>query len=178
MKRKKKRRTCVKNVAEKKTHTLFMSHFNFYEYIRTKQKLPWGELLPTAEVCLKDMEQGLLPTCVRDNDGRYLWSALCMSVEQWIRLCNLGPPPSLLWVPQSYIVFTLSGFYLRPETNPETIAALGEIEYLWQDLDAAEAFLHSTVFPSRPKAWIAAEVQRRRQWMGGLRRAWLAVVTK
>lgn len=55
---------------------------------------------------------------------------------------------------------------------------LCDMEYLWQDLDAVEAwmeFMKSRMYLIHIQ-WVAEEVDRRRQWFAGLCRAWLAAV--
>lgn len=67
---------------------------------------------------------------------------------------------------------------------PTTIDTLGRIDYLWQDLDAVDAWIKrektsrvSTDIPDIPRMyWVQAEVDRRRQWLAGLRVAWLRAV--
>jgi hypothetical protein len=59
--------------------------------------------------------------------------------------------------------------------DPVAIAALTQIEFLWQDLDAVQAWMKSPAagcFDVEVE-WITAEMGRRQEWLTGLRRAWL-----
>jgi hypothetical protein len=58
--------------------------------------------------------------------------------------------------------------------DPDAIATLVQIEYLWTDLNAVDKFCH--LHFRRTVAWIADEVNQRRRWAAGLARAWLAAV--
>jgi hypothetical protein len=89
---------------------------------------------------------------------------------------QLSLPPSLLWTLQTRLRWTLrQDGSCSVAKVPEAVAPLSQIEFLWQDLDAVDAWVNC-MRPDYDVEWVAAEVVRRRQWMTGLRRAWLLAV--
>ena len=128
------------------------------------------------------MERGALPVCASTNDG-YLWETFILSTSHWDRICNLRPTPvSHLWTMKSTILLRSRGCEDASLTadDPDAIAALVQIEYLWTDLDAVEDFCRKSFFDvgcsKKSIGWIIDEVSQRRQWATGLRRAWLVSV--
>jgi hypothetical protein len=101
-----------------------------------------------------------------------------LTPNQWSRVSALLQrqrlPASFLWRFKTCVRWTRrSAFeksYLVSE-DPFATVALTRIEFLWQDLDTVQAWLQDTRHDD--VEWVAAEVDRRRQWFTGLRRAWL-----
>jgi hypothetical protein len=108
------------------------------------------------------------------EDGWYLWEKIVLTVRQVDRVCALLQrhrlPPSLLWRKDTWIPL-----FTRSQTDllcyPVAMSALSHMEFLWQDLRAAEAWLGSAG-PQR----VQAEVDKRKGWLTSPRRAWLAAV--
>ena len=132
-----------------------------------------------ADLCIGAMERGALPVCVRSSRADYLWDECALNASEWDRICRLRPPVCDLWNVKSLIAFTRHWTGWR-NTNrvctslrPHTVAALVQIEYLWTDLEAVDRFLNTRSIKIQ---WIADEVDQRRRWAAGLRRAWLAAV--
>jgi len=134
-----------------------------------------------ADLCIYAMERGTLPVCVRSTREDYLWDECALRASEWDRICRLRPPVCDLWNVKSLIAFT--PYYTGPrDTNrvctslrPHTVAALVQIEYLWTDLEAVDRFVNFMNSDMKVQ-WIADEVNQRRRWAAGLRRAWLAAV--
>ncbi len=134
-----------------------------------------------VDACIHAMENGRLSVFAQEA-GLYLWEYFSFTVDQTARICALLQrqrlPSSLLWRP-----FTTLPLSVKPGRNmgpikvvkdPDTMSALSQIEFLWQDLDEVQAWLDDS--PHHLKLeWIAAEVDRRR-WLMNPRRAWLAAV--
>ena len=82
----------------------------------------------------------------------------------------------------SVAYYILSGRHIEFTcTNSATITAFSQMDYLWQDLDVVDAWIEreQTTRAARdiPRIhWVQAEVDRRRQWLTGLRAAWLRAV--
>jgi hypothetical protein len=140
-----------------------------------------------VNACMDAMEEGSLPVIAKQY-GYYLWEIYILTVDQWARLCALLQrnqcPPRLLWRLHTCVRWTMTDCFSFSkkkcivDDNPVAMAALSRIEFLWQDLDAVQAWIkwHAV---SRNVEWVvAAEVIRRRQWFIGLRRAWLVTVVK
>ena len=127
-----------------------------------------------SDWCIGAMERGTLPVCLKSSRERYLWDDYVLTTSQWDRICRLRPPLSDLWNINSLISFTsCRGSFRWTAEDPDTVATLVQIEYLWTDLEAVDRFLNTK---SIKVQWIADEVDQRRQWAAGLRRAWLAAV--
>ena len=137
-----------------------------------------------VNVCLDAMEEGTL-SLTAEQSGHCLWEIYILEVYQWARICALLQQrrlsPGLLWRPEKTWVY----FWVRPRIesgksffSEDSIAvtALTQIEFLWQDLDAVQAFLQNSRPHWKYVQWVAAEVARRRGWFSGLRRAWLLTV--
>ncbi len=144
------------------------------------------EYLATVDACVHAMEGGLLPVTSQQN-RLFLWDFHVLTMDQLARVCVLLQqhrlPVSLLWTPKMGVLFLIkmrtAVGYVYVYKDPDTISALSTMEFLWQDLEAAEAWI-----ADRKKRtaggltigvveWVTAEVDRRRQWSVGLRRAWL-----
>jgi hypothetical protein len=131
---------------------------------------------------LDAMEQGTLSVYVQDGNGRFLWEAMVFDVSQLRRLCRLKPEPRLLWRGASWIpIFSFLNFRGLHFSSflyqlPKVQTTLCEVEHLWADLDAVEAFLDASPYHycRDVQNWIVAEVMCRRNWQESLRRAWLA----
>ena len=124
----------------------------------------WDKLSPSASI--RDMEQGLLDVCTKDEYGYYLWSYFYLTPSEWTRLCALQPPVHLLWKKRSKILWT-AGTNTLVSYN-----TMANIEYLWQDLDAVKAYV--TSLGRFAPGWLSSELQRREAcWLTGLRRAWI-----
>jgi hypothetical protein len=138
-----------------------------------KKRLGKFTLLPFSgakcvEVCIAAMESGDLPVCSRNSNGDLLWSTYCLTIGDWIRICRLRPPLELVWAAQSKILFSCTGDF----ADAYDVAELRTIDYLWQDLQAVQAFAacHGHV------SWISQELALRVSWSKQLRRAWIAAV--
>ena len=135
-----------------------------------------------VDVCLHAMEEGTL-SVIAKACGYSLWEFFILSVDQWVRMCALMQhhrlPSRLCWALGTKLHWTMRGASAEVTwvfEDPVAVAALTRIEFLWQDLDAVQAYLY--IRSSHRVEWVGAEVDRRRQWFAGLRRAWvLAVIT-
>ena len=132
-----------------------------------------------VDVCMDAMEEGMLPVITKKG-GYYLWEYYILTVDQWVRMCALLQrnrlPSRLLWRWQTYVRWTKRSVLPKPclvSQDPDAMAVLLRIEFLWQDLDAVQAWLD---FGLPDVGWIEAQVDRRRQWMTGLCQAWLLAV--
>jgi hypothetical protein len=135
-----------------------------------------------VDVCLHAMEEGTLSVIAKA--WKYsLWEFCIMSVDQWVRMCALLQrhrlPSSLCWRVGTNLRLTRRAAVAEPILvfeDSDAIAALTRIEFLWQDLDAVQAYI---IIKSRTfdVEWVAAEVDRRRQWFAGLRRTWLLAIS-
>ena len=130
-----------------------------------------------VDVCLHAMEEAALPV-VAQHWGFYLWEYFTLTTDQWARLCALLQrqrlPASLLWRSINRMRWTKRSALEKPylvSEDPDAMAALSRIEFLWHDLDAVQAWLFK--YARFSVGWIVAEVCRRRQWSTGLRRQWL-----
>jgi hypothetical protein len=116
-----------------------------------------------VDVCLHAMEEGILSAIATERGHHFLWEYYILTTDQLARTCALLQrhrlPSSLLWTLQTRLHCTLH--------------ALTRIEFLWQDLDAVDVWVHFMRHRYCDVEWVAAEVARRRQWFTGLRRAWL-----
>jgi hypothetical protein len=137
-----------------------------------------------VDACMDAMEEGMLPVITKEG-GYYLWEYYILTVDQWVRMCALLQqnrlPSRLLWRWQTYVRWTKRSVLPKPclvSHVPDAMAALTRIEFLWQDLDAVQAYNISikSVTSTIDIEWIAVEVARRRQWFAGLRQAWLLAV--
>jgi hypothetical protein len=133
-----------------------------------------------VDVCLDAMEEGSLLVTITGYVS--LWEYYVLSVHQWARVCALLQrkrlPSRLVWGLQTFMCLTRRSPSERPSLvseDSDAIAALTRIEFLWQDLDAVQAYLNAHPHCEDMK-WVAAEVARRRQWFTGLRRAWLLAI--
>ena len=161
-----------------------MDVINFWSFAAQPKKgccLP-GVVVSVVDGCLHAMEEGRLSVIAQQN-GCWLWELYILTTDQWARLCALVQrhrlPPTLLWRLQSRVRWTRHPgcveTYLVSD-DLDAVAALSRIEFLWQDLGAVQAWLQLP--GDYGVEWVAAEVDRRRQWFTGLRRAWLlALVT-
>ena len=143
---------------------------SFYSFAATQKN--FTGTCTVVDVCLDAMEKGMLPV-VAKHCGYYLWEYFYLTTDQVARVCALLKqrrlPPCLLWIWGMYLV----------SQYPDAIAALTQIEFLWQDLDAVQAWMKSHAARCHLDVevkCVAAEVGRRRQWFSGLRRAWLLAV--
>ena len=125
-----------------------------------------------VDVCLHAMEEGRLPVIVKQC-RYYLWEYYILTVDQWVRICALLQQnrfsPCLLWRLQiTYVRWVRRTAFVG-------VAVLTGIEFLWQDLDAVQAYVDHLSPAARYDhvEWIVAELDRRRQWFTGLRRTWL-----
>jgi hypothetical protein len=123
-----------------------------------------------VEVCIAAMESGDLPVCSVNLAGKHLWSTYFLTPDDWIRICRLRPPLTLLWGRSSKIVFVWDGDF----ANAAHIAALRQIDYLWQDLEAVQAYAAFYGYV----LWLSKEVRNRALWRSSdeLRRAWMTAV--
>jgi hypothetical protein len=131
-----------------------------------------------ADWCVGAMERGTLPVCVRSSRGDCLWDECVLTTSQWDRICRLRPPLGDLWNKRSLIFATwgtTDDDCVFTAHAPDAITALIQIEYLWTDLDVVDEFVRA-LRDCPFLQWIADEVDQRRQWAAGLRRAWLAAV--
>ena len=160
-----------------------MNAFSFYDLV----KPPHGGCfhlvnLTTVDACIRAMEGGKLSVLAKQYGEWYLWETFALTVDQVKRTCALLQqkrlPPSLLWRPISSVPeltrSQTSFICLHVHNDPVVMSALSRIEFLWQDLQAVEAWLddhHHAVITQ----WVQAEVNRRR-WLTSPRRAWLAAV--
>ena len=142
------------------------------------------------DACIDAMEEGTLPVIAQGRKNQcYLWEMYILTVDQWARICALLQrhrlPPGLLWgrdSMHSVAYYILSGRHIEFTcTNSATITAFSQMDYLWQDLDVVDAWIEreQTTRAARdiPRIhWVQAEVDRRRQWLTGLRAAWLRAV--
>ena len=139
------------------------------------QLVPDSVKIGCVDWCIDAMERGALSVCFRNSDGYYLWENFVLSISHWVRLCRLRPPVCDLWGIKSTIELTRYDWGAKwTGDDPDAIATLVQMEYLWTDLDAVDKFCHLQL--RRRVAWIADEVNQRRRWAAGLRRAWLAAV--
>ena len=167
---------------------------SFFSFAETQKN--FTGTCTVVDVCLDAMEKGMLPV-VAEQRGYYLWEYFYLTTDQVARVCALLKrrrlPPCLLWTWGIHMPWTrryalTKPYYLVTE-DPVAIAAtlrrqvsegcLTQIEFLWQDLDAVQAWMKSPVAGCRLDVevkWVAAEVARRRQWFSGLRRTWLLAV--
>jgi len=135
-----------------------------------------------VDVCLHAMEEGTLSVIAKA--WKYsLWEFCIMSVDQWVRMCALLQrhrlPSSLCWRVGTNLRLTRRAAVAEPILvfeDSDAIAALTRIEFLWQDLDAVQAYVDDWSSSGHRVEWAAREVVRRRQWFTGLRRAWLWAV--
>ncbi len=121
-----------------------------------------------VDVCLDAMEKNDLYVCATENGFCRLWETYFLSRQQWLRLCRLlerkKKSNSILW--QSLL------FIQRSECESWI-----EIEYLWTDLEAAEMYLVQFEKRYHIKLKIlVCELERRKAWAAGTRRAWLTAV--
>ena len=135
-----------------------------------------------ADWCIGAMERGALPVCAKNSYGYYLWEHFILSTSHWVRICCLRPPACHLWTARSTIALKSFGGCASQLTSedPDAIAALVQIEYLWTDLDAVENYCRQRFqlrgyWRQKSIGWIVDEMERRR-WAAGLRRTWLAAV--
>ena len=160
--------------------TLDMDVFQFEHFARTEN----GSDIVNA--CMDAMEEGSLPVIAKEY-GYYLWEIYILTVDEWARLCALLQrnqcPPRLLWRLHTCVRWTMTDCFSFSkkkcivDDNPVAMSALPQIEFLWQDLDAVQAYINLKS-PTSHVGWVAAEVGRRRQWLTGLRRAWLLAVLR
>lgn len=142
-----------------------MEEVTFY-YFAERRKSFLGTPRSIVDICLDAMEENLL-SVVANQSGYYLWEYFTLTTDQLVRMCALLQrnrfPSSVLWR-------SSAGPYLV-STDP---VALSRIEFFWQDLDAVQAWIHTPApwWHDLEVEWVAAEVGRR-QWLTGLRRAWL-----
>ena len=114
-----------------------------------------------VDTCLQAMQEGVLDVCAQNGNGRYVWTCFGMTSGQLQRTCGLmqqaGVESSILWTSSfSYHEFR------------------GDIEYLWTDLKIVERFLMQVKILPMTRVCVVQELDRRRTWDAGLRRAWLA----
>jgi len=130
-----------------------------------------------VDVCLHAMKEGTLSLTANQWE-KYLWELYDLTTDQLARVCVLLQrqrlPASLLWRSINRMHWTkrsaLEKSHLVSE-DPDAMAALSRIEFLWHDLDAVQAWLFT--YARCSVGWIVAELDRRRQWFTGLRRQWL-----
>jgi hypothetical protein len=134
-----------------------------------------------VDVCLLAMEESAL-SVIAKAWGYSLWEFCILSVDQWVRMCALLQrhrlPSRLCWRLETNLRFTRRSAFTEPTwVFEDSVAesALTGIEFLWQDLDAVQAYI---IVKSRSFdiEWVAAELVRRRQWFAGLRRTWLLAI--
>ena len=154
-----------------------MAPLHFHSFAKTQKDYTGPDSV--VDVCLHAMEEGKLRVTVKQS-VYYLWEYFTLTTDQWGRLCALLQrqrlPPSFLWK-SAYVRYTKRTGSKDVDLIshcPDAVAALSQIEFLWQDLDAVNAWVHS-MRRGCDVEWVAAEVGRRRQWSIGLRRAWLLV---
>ncbi len=134
-----------------------------------------------TEAIVHAMEPNTMPVTSQTNDGYFLWEFFPLTMTAWLRIFKLmelhhASESHLLWTKYSNILFTQTstsnGGYHEVWKDPTAVSTLTQVEYLWRDLDAVQAFVD---FPGKPKRcdWVRAELCRRKQWLTGLRRAWL-----
>lgn len=142
-----------------------------------------GVFADITEAIVHAMEANTMSVTSRSNDGYFLWEFFPLTMTGWLRIFKLmelhHPSEShLLWTKSSGILFTQTstsnGGYHEVWKDPTAVSTLAQVEYLWRDLDAVQAFV-DVDFPGKPKRcdWVRAELCRRKQWLTGLRRAWL-----
>ena len=129
--------------------------------------------LAVISACINAMEGGLLPVTAQQN-GLFLRDGYILPPDKLARLCVLLQqhrlPASLLWKPKMGALFYFGGLDVAKAKD------LADIEFLWQDLEAVEAWIDDRtkgIITTGAFDWVTAEVDRRRQWSVGLRRAWL-----
>jgi hypothetical protein len=133
-----------------------------------------------VDACIHAMENGRLSVLCQEA-GLYLWEYFVFTVDQTARTCALLQrqrlPSSLLWSLgtslQSFVRPRPGMAIMQVAKDPVTMSALSQIDFLWQDLQAVEAWLHH--HHGVNTQWVQAEVDRR-QWLMNPRRAWLAAV--
>ena len=148
----------------------------FYQLVPDSERM---SLVACVDWCIGAMERGTLPVCLKSSRECYLWDDCVLTASQWDRICRLRPPLCELWNSNSFILLTPhAGVNQFTSRHPDAITALVQIEYLWTDLRAVDRFLNtrSNRIISMRVEWIADEVDQRRRWAAGLRRAWLAAV--
>ncbi len=116
------------------------------------------------DTCLSAMEDGELDVLSMNQDGYYFWEWFPLTPRQWEQICaalrRQGIASSFLWA-------------RLPQCKNNGLRA--GIEYLWEDLDGIEELVlsrHKGYDCSECK-WLKGELERRRAWVTGLRRAWL-----
>jgi hypothetical protein len=151
-----------------------MNGLTFYSFAQTSQGPP-----TIVDVCLDAMEKGMLPV-VAEQWGYCLWEYFTLTTDQWVRVCALLQrhrlPPRLLWRIKTRVHWTRWTASTRGclvSSDPDAVAALSRIEFLWQDLDAVHAWVNCRPYSCDSVEWVEGEVWRRRWWLTGLRRAWL-----
>jgi hypothetical protein len=159
-----------------------MDVVNFEHFARTERG--YTGTCGVVDVCMDAMEEGTL-SVIAKQWGYCLWEFFILTTDQWARACALLQrhrlPPSLLWE-LTYIRYIKRNAGSKEvdwvSQCPDAMAALLQIEFLWQDLDAVQAWLEKWLRGRLNVEWVGAEVARRRQWSTGLRRAWLLTAVK
>jgi hypothetical protein len=134
----------------------------FHDFTRERlDRIPLSDA-EIVDTCLQGMQEGVLDVCAQNSNGRYVWGCYGMSSDRWQRTCGLleraGVASSILWQSTSHF-----GYH----------EFMAHIEYLWTDLKAVERYLME-----RCENKIVKELDRRKAWDAGLRRAWLAACTQ
>ena len=156
----------------------------FWCFAQTEKEFT-GSVVSVVDVCLHAMVRGTLPVITKQMGYLFLWELFILTTDQWARTCALLQrhrlPPSLLWTLKTRVECTwrsISKETCMISEVPVAVTALSRIEFLWQDLDAVDAWLCSIFMRLGycDVEWVAAEVARRRQWFAGLCRTWLLAV--
>ena len=150
--------------------------FHFCSFAKTRKDYTGPHSV--EDVCLHAMEESVLPV-IASVWGLFLWEYFTLTTDQWVRVCALLQrrrlPSCLLWRKTDVLWTrrTASAKICLVSSDPDAVAALTRIEFLWQDLDAVHAWVNSRPYSSDNVEWVEGEVCRRRRWFTGLRRAWL-----
>jgi hypothetical protein len=169
-----------------------MDVVEFEHFARTKSGHT-ARIFGVADVCMDAMEEGSLSVIAKQR-GYCLWENFTLTPDQCALVQRERLRASMLWRWGTCVRWTRRCAFTVPylvSEDPDAMAALSRIEFLWQDLDAVQAYLNlrtraydvvdsdaSQAWMRSPgmhndMEWVAAEVARRRQWFTGLRRAWL-----
>jgi hypothetical protein len=139
---------------------------SFYYFVRERLGRKPSSDEEIVDTSLQAMQEGVLDVCAQNDDKWNLWRIYGMTGDQWHRACDLleraGVASSIMW--QSTSNFIYHEF-------------MGDIEYLWTDLEVVERFLMEEKMHPIRRIRLVQELDRRRTWDAGLRRAWLAACT-
>ncbi len=136
-----------------------------FSFPKTGTKYIYMSAMEKSDTLLCLMDEGALDVCALTSKGRYLWETYLLSRQQWLRLCGLLQRERI----SNSIVWQALHFMMKSECESWI-----EIEYLWTDLEAVQMYL--VQFENRKFKTLVCELERRKAWAAGTRRAWLTAV--